>query len=85
MAFGVRTLLAVALGRYINMSKNLLTVTAAAVSKALSLKCTKIEWQAWENRPRDAIASYVCKARIDQNKHVASTKHLKKNNTLELR
>ena len=59
MAFGVRTLLAVALGRYINMSKNLLTVNAAAVSKALSLKCTKIEWQAWENRPRDAIASYV--------------------------
>ena len=45
--------------RYINMSKNLLKVTAAAVRKALSWKCTKIDWQAWGNRPRDAIAAYV--------------------------
>ena len=72
--------------RYINMSKNMLTVTAKAVRKALSWNCTKNEWQAWENRPKGAIASHVFFKQILIKISISPARNNgKKNNTVELR
>ena len=49
LAFGLRTLLAVALHQYVQEH----------VDSDRQSCLYQNEWQAWENRPRDAIASYV--------------------------